>query len=737
MKKKRASTANIRNKQKSRPARKYESNDDFDPGDDYQEFVPEEDVENIVDNTDENLEEGSIRKTIKSFFRDIKKFNFQSRVSCFITMFLLPLLMQHEDDIEDAAETLLRAFETKARLIESEKEIEQLKERILRGDFDEDEGPYIPPASTRIDLNDRTRTWDAFRKKWLRTPTITAEQLVQLVKELKGVYAYIHGTGISIEKDIDFQLRQTKGFTNFKVKVTGFDKKPKLYRMEDLVILAKVDFDKVFFRPYPENAPVSHPRAYNLYNGFNAKRVEKVDMKLVDPVLKHLREVICSDDPQVARYVESWFATLCQNPNKKIGKALVLVGSEGIGKGVFMNMWANKIVGNHAITISGIDSLFDRFNENTCCKVLINVDEVQKVHKYSKLCAKMKYIITEGKVRREMKYMAAESIDDFANFVFSSNYINCFHIDETDRRFVFIPVSSKYLGNKEYFVKLAALCEQQEVADHVYTYFLDYVPMDITHESVRPHTFLRDILVENSKSSSVSFIEDLIERNISLSEYISDIETRGQKRILGIDRDGNKYITVDGFMALYKHYCSMRLFRTCHWKTLRTENLKFFQEREGRKVVGNTKPTIFYVDDIWEKDLRLQPRDMRVNNVLSSLDKKLTEKDRDEITKAFFGDNDDFEVVEIDDKVFRSVAEREIIESKVLTKEEIYELANNLMEDDTITGDEDIYNQDDNESNDESEENIISEQEDQDTIEEESEEEKHVIKTSKKIRSST
>jgi hypothetical protein len=78
---------------------------------------------------------------------------------------------------------------------------------------------------------------------------------------------------------------------------------------------------------------VGHSKGhYNLWKGFTISPVQGDCSKY----WKHVTENICNDDPKKYQYVRKWLACIFQHPDC-IHTALVICGSQGVGKNSFVN----------------------------------------------------------------------------------------------------------------------------------------------------------------------------------------------------------------------------------------------------------------------------------------------------------------------------------------------------------------------------------------------------------------
>jgi hypothetical protein len=71
------------------------------------------------------------------------------------------------------------------------------------------------------------------------------------------------------------------------------------------------------FLPYPISAPQSATDYFNLFLGFLAKPMPEINKDIMDPILWHIKNVICSGNEELNEYIWNWWVYLVQKPEKK------------------------------------------------------------------------------------------------------------------------------------------------------------------------------------------------------------------------------------------------------------------------------------------------------------------------------------------------------------------------------------------------------------------------------------
>ena len=182
----------------------------------------------------------------------------------------------------------------------------------------------------------------------------------------------------------------------------------------------------------------------------------------VEPIFKHILEVIACDNRVHADYILDWLAQIAQKPAQPTGVAFLLYGEQGAGKGLIFDFMRKHVFGPKQTyqTDNPEAHLFGRFANGLVAKTLVQVDEVKNLHTYVDV---LKNCITAGSMNYEMKGKDPATMPNFANLVFTSNNENSLHVSSDDRRLVLFRCSSKYIGDSTYFDSLVAHMETEGV----------------------------------------------------------------------------------------------------------------------------------------------------------------------------------------------------------------------------------------------------------------------------------
>ena len=242
-------------------------------------------------------------------------------------------------------------------------------------------------------------------------------------------------------------------------------------------------FDRVDSIPPSRSGNTAPPGVYNLWPGFDAELLTPVDQEdvqdLVQPILDHLRAVVTG--PDHLGFVVAWLAQLVQDAGTPTGVAIVLHGTEGAGKDIVFDFFIRKVLGARTAfkTANPAKDIFGDHSVALQNRVFVLVDEASgDVMRAMK--ERFKDLITSKTVHVNPKNEKAYDIRNQANMLLTSNQQNPVQIDPQERRFVVFECNASKKGDTEYFQKLAAHLERDDVARAFFQHLRDF--------DVRPYT---------------------------------------------------------------------------------------------------------------------------------------------------------------------------------------------------------------------------------------------------------
>lgn len=220
------------------------------------------------------------------------------------------------------------------------------------------------------------------------------------------------------------------------IDIPGDDGRPKN------IVNAFLDWDRapryadVLFNP----ARVGHYDGhYNLWQGFQVEPEAGDD----DALWWDILAAACGYNEDYLDYVSKWFADIFQNPARKPGTAIGIVGKQGIGKSALVETVGallSNLLDEHADgTITGaygdftLDELLADFNEHITNKLLIYLDEATWGGSHAN-AQRMKKVITKTYETINPKFLGRITLPCYRREVFSSNNDFYYRPDKDDRR---------------------------------------------------------------------------------------------------------------------------------------------------------------------------------------------------------------------------------------------------------------------------------------------------------------
>mgnify|MGYP003627804949 FL=1 len=189
------------------------------------------------------------------------------------------------------------------------------------------------------------------------------------------------------------------------------------------------------------------PDIFNLWRGFkiSPEIAEEYNVDDCKAILDHILRIWCRGNEDEYNYVLSWFAHILQKPHKKIGVVLCLKSKQGAGKGIVVEKLEQIIGDNHYVQNSNANFLFGDFNGMLEAKILIDLDECFWGGD-KKLESIVKNKITEKKQPINKKNKELYIIEDYSNYLITTNNDWFAGVSEEDRRHYCIQLDNELSG---------------------------------------------------------------------------------------------------------------------------------------------------------------------------------------------------------------------------------------------------------------------------------------------------
>lgn len=248
------------------------------------------------------------------------------------------------------------------------------------------------------------------------------------------------------------------------------------------------------------------------YNGINEE--DNMEDLLEDDKLKQLlafiKDIICNKSETNFKYIIAWLKHIMVQPWDKTCICIFLQSQQGCGKGAFTNFLRHHVFGTMSSgLVCGLRSLTQKHNGNIANKSLMIVDELPTTSEdFHGQFDIMKNLITEQQLNIEPKGKECYTIDNNCNFMLTGNNLFSLKIEDTDRRYACFEVSNSMRGNRVYWDNLCnnVLTDKTGL---LFTTYLLLVDSDTDIKNI-PNTKIRNEIMNNSKSSSLKYLDDLV-----------------------------------------------------------------------------------------------------------------------------------------------------------------------------------------------------------------------------------
>ncbi len=205
---------------------------------------------------------------------------------------------------------------------------------------------------------------------------------------------------------------------------------------------------------------------YQEYKTFSNKTKNGVEM-----MLQHLKVVWCNSNEETYNFLVKWLANMMKG--KKNTSCLYLKGPQGAGKSLPNEFMRFHVLGEPLCVETGSGPLKTKFNSELAGKLMVQFEELENysISEWINISSVLKRIITSPTIMIEGKGKDAVQHMNINNYILISN--NDAIQDDDGRRYFILPINTKYVGNHDYFDKLAKSCFNDEVGHAFYSYMME------------------------------------------------------------------------------------------------------------------------------------------------------------------------------------------------------------------------------------------------------------------------
>ena len=327
---------------------------------------------------------------------------------------------------------------------------------------------------------------------------------------------------------------------------------------------------------------------FNLFRGFGIsyEDCKNNDISKCQPLLDHIKNIWCKKNENSFNYILNLFAHYIQKPHKKTGVMLCLKSKQGAGKGIVLE-FLQKIIGEeHYCQNSNANSLFGQFNGVLEGKILVNLDEAFWGGDKA-LEGQVKNKVTEKRQYINKKNKEAYHVDDYSNYIITTNNDWFSGVDANDRRHYCLELDNEFAGinNEKIRVYHKNVCKSDVFAFANLLYTRDISEFNPRHFDKTP--LLQDQVERNWNTVQSWFHQVLLDgefRNNSNLNYgkeaygVTVRKTKDGKPFMFYNKDwlfenydSGKYIKKrvekNEFFKILKNDCLGNHYRECKFGT--------------------------------------------------------------------------------------------------------------------------------------------------------------------------
>jgi hypothetical protein len=200
--------------------------------------------------------------------------------------------------------------------------------------------------------------------------------------------------------------------------------------------------------------------------------------------------------------MKCWVASIIQRPEFKTKVAPILYSrTHGTGKNTFVDGVVAVLGRINCGVVESIDDITRNFNAHLCNKLFIYGDEISANAK--KVADKLKQVITRPEQNLEKKGVDAVLVDDFTNWLFTTNNENCFKAEEGCRRLLMVHCCEQ--KQTEYSAKSYAEIGNPEKLKQLFAFFKTYEQSEDSIKKYGKFNIGQDVVIETQYKKEMIF----------------------------------------------------------------------------------------------------------------------------------------------------------------------------------------------------------------------------------------
>ena len=345
-----------------------------------------------------------------------------------------------------------------------------------------------------------------------------------------------------------------------------------------------IEYHRLAFHPIPQPADT-----LNLWVPHTVEPIQGC-WKIIED---YLLEVICDGDLGLFDYLIQFVAHALQYPEEKPGIMIVLIGSEGVGKGFLVRL-LEVLWGATTLQVSDIAAITGNFNAGLERAFWVALDECMfKGDKKSQ--DRMKSLVTEPAIQVEQKYEPSRTIESFHRFIACTNHAQWGQIRSDDRRYLFIKVSDCHKQDTKYFSQLSKALNDGVTVSALAYYLIN---LDITKFNPR------------SKPQTAEGFEQKRRSLTGFARYWYEVLDKGRFGVASesgaygsLDYEDGMFVTSQVLIEKYKDYNhAAERYDSIQTKTIREEIKILCPSADNTKRQDNKRGFLFPKIEVARKE---------------------------------------------------------------------------------------------------------------------------------------
>ena len=163
-----------------------------------------------------------------------------------------------------------------------------------------------------------------------------------------------------------FDMALKLDLVKYEVNLVELEGEPvKLINLIDWAVTkGLILYCNINFLSYSLNTSAHDTKFFNLFIGFLAKLAPEINKEIMNSILWHVKNVICSEDERLDEYIWNWWAYLVQKSEKKPWTILVLKSTlQQCEKNIITDFIGDKVLESHLYFVtSDLEKILGHFN---------------------------------------------------------------------------------------------------------------------------------------------------------------------------------------------------------------------------------------------------------------------------------------------------------------------------------------------------------------------------------------